>query len=92
MSIHFLQKVTRTILRTITTLLVFGLAGVPASAGAQVEGTTPPKADPADVESVDAIIATLADEVPIVTTPSDVWLASAERTVDLTSGDVALQP
>jgi hypothetical protein len=52
-----------TIPRTLATLLLFGLAGVPASAGAQVEGATSPKADPADVESVDAIMAAVYDVI-----------------------------
>ncbi|MFH1766279.1 MAG: hypothetical protein ABIF09_19015 [Gemmatimonadota bacterium] len=52
-----------TILQAVGVLLVLGLAAFPASAGAQVEGAPSPAADPADVESVDAIVAAVYDVI-----------------------------
>ncbi|MBT8397101.1 MAG: hypothetical protein HKO65_16030 [Gemmatimonadetes bacterium] len=44
-------------------LLSLALAGATTPVGAQVEGANPPAADPADVESVDAIIAAVYDVI-----------------------------
>ena len=44
-------------------LLAMGLVGFPAHASAQGEGTPPPEADPADVASVDAIVAAVYDVI-----------------------------
>jgi len=52
-----------TVTNTLAFLLLLGAAGYPASAGAQVEGAPPPQADPADVESVDAIVAAVYDVI-----------------------------
>jgi hypothetical protein len=52
-----------TILRFVGVLLLLGLAGFKAPAGAQVEGATLPAANPADVESVDAIVAAVYDVI-----------------------------
>ncbi|TFH65563.1 MAG: hypothetical protein E4G90_06035 [Gemmatimonadales bacterium] len=53
----------KTILQTVGVLLVLGLATGPASGGAQVVGGPSPAADPADVESVDAIVAAVYDVI-----------------------------
>jgi hypothetical protein len=52
-----------TILKTLSVLLVLGFAGLRVPAGAQVEGDPPNAADPADVESVDAIVAAVYDVI-----------------------------
>jgi hypothetical protein len=52
-----------TILRTLSVLLFFGLAGLSPSAQAQVDEAPLPAARPTDVESVDAIVAAVYDVI-----------------------------
>jgi hypothetical protein len=52
-----------TILRNLSVLLLFGLAGLPPSAQGQVEGAALSVPRPTDVESVDAIVAAVYDVI-----------------------------
>jgi len=52
-----------TIVKTLLVFLVLGMAGFGAPAGAQVDETTVPVSDPADVQSVDAIVAAVYDVI-----------------------------
>ena len=52
-----------TILRNLSVLLLFGLAGLPPSARGQAEEAPLPQPYPTDVESVDAIVAAVYDVI-----------------------------